>query len=407
MNASFVLKAGLCYRRRVTAKAKQGAKGRNGGKQKQEAAQVQRSGVVALIGRPNVGKSTLLNAALKQPLAIVSPQPQTTRVQMLGIVHHGSAEIAFLDTPGLHKPRTELGRRMNQAARDAVQDADVIVFVTDIPVKVAKAVRGERKEAKAGEQKSAEKQAKSNAEDAIVKIEIHPGDRVLLSDLPEQTPVLLVLNKVDRLKDKKLLLPVLQSYSELRAFSAMVPVSARRADGVLRVLDEVAALCPEGEFKYGPDEMTDKPMRFFAAEYVREQILKATLAEVPHAAAVVVERYAEPAKEGAAIQIDATIHVEREGQKKILIGAQGAMLKRIGTDARKRLEALTESSVYLKLWVRVTPDWRQSKAMLEELFESKSGHSPDAELGDSDEALAIDTESSAGDDEDAGEEEQA
>lgn len=386
MNASFVLKAGLCYRRRVTAKAKQGAKGRDGGKRKQEAAQVQRSGVVALIGRPNVGKSTLLNAALKQPLAIVSPQPQTTRVQMLGIVHHGSAEIAFLDTPGLHKPRTELGRRMNQAARDAVQDADVIVFVTDIPVKVAKAVRGEP------------------TEEMIPKIEIHPGDRVLLSDLPEQTPVLLVLNKVDRLKDKKLLLPVLQSYSELRPFSAMVPVSARRADGVLRVLDEVAALCPEGEFKYGPDEMTDKPMRFFAAEYVREQILKATLAEVPHAAAVVVERYAEPAKEGAAIQIDATIHVEREGQKKILIGAQGAMLKRIGTDARKRLEALTESSVYLKLWVRVTPDWRQSKAMLEEWFESKSGHSPDAELGDSDEALAIDTESSAND---AGEEEQA
>ncbi len=183
-------------------------------------------------------------------------------------------------------------------------------------------------------------------------------------------------------------------------------VSARRSDGVARVLDEVSALCPEGEFRYAADELTDKPMRFFAAEYVREQILRATEKEVPHATAVVVERYVEPSS-GGQVQIDATIHVERAGQKKILIGAGGAMLKRIGTDARKRLEALVGGPIYLKLWVRVTPDWRQSKAMLEEFFESKSGQAPDAVLGgpsdvSPDRTEALDDE--AGDD-GAGEEE--
>jgi GTP-binding protein Era len=306
-----------------------------------------RSGTVALIGRPNVGKSTLLNAALGQPLAAVSPVPQTTRTSLLGVVHHGTAELALLDTPGLHRPRTELGRVMNASAREAARGADVIVFMAEVP-------------------KTEVLQRAAERATGAAPPRVHPGDATLLADLPEGVPAVLVLNKVDRVRDKGLLLPILQAFERIRPFAALVPISALRTDGVAVVLDEIAKLLPEGPWRYGEDDVTDRPVRFFAAEYVREQILRATQDEVPHATAVGIERFLEPAGKGA-VQIDATIHVERPGQKKILVGAGGAMLKRIGTEARLRIEELIGRKVNLKLWVRVTADWRESAKQIEEL----------------------------------------
>ncbi len=318
-----------------------------------EATGPSRSGTVALVGRPNVGKSTLLNAALQQPLAIVSKTPQTTRDALLGVVHHGSAEIALLDTPGLHRPRTQLGRVMNASARDAARRADVVVFVTDV---APRTVRTQDDEAKP----------------VTRPLLPHPGDLVLLADLAPDRPVLLVLNKVDLLRDKKQMLPLLEAYGRVRNFDAIVPVSAQREDGITRVLDEIARHLPEGPFRYGADDVTDKPARFFAAEYVREQILRATQDEVPHASAVTVDQYAEPRAPGAAVQIDATIHVERTGQKRILIGTGGAMMKRIGIAARERIEDLVGGKVVLRLWVSVTPDWRESLPRLKELGYGKN-----------------------------------
>jgi GTP-binding protein Era len=321
---------------------------------------------VAIIGRPNVGKSTLLNAALEQPLAIVTPMPQTTREALLGVVHHGDAEIALLDTPGLHRAKTELGRRMNNSAREAARGADVIVFMTDVPQRLA--TKGT---------------AIETGDDArLAPARVHPGDLTLLADLKDGAPVILVLNKIDRFRDKAEMLPLLEVLGKAHPFVSIVPISARHEDGVSFVLDEVAKLLPEGAWRFDADEVTDKPTRFFAAEYVREQILLATEAEVPHAAAVVIDQYLEPAggasgagqtkKQKPVVRIDATIHVERPGQKKILIGHGGEMLKRIGIEARRRIEELIGQQINLKLWVRVTPDWRQSTVALAELGYSKA-----------------------------------
>jgi GTPase len=321
----------------------------------EKALRARRAGTVALVGRPNVGKSTLLNAALQHPLAIVSPTPQTTRDALLGVARHCGAEIAFLDTPGLHRPRTELGRVMNHAAREALRRADAIVFVTDVPDR--KHTRpARRRPAGAGPSKPPE----------APPLLPHPGDLTLLADLGSTAPVVLVVNKIDRLRNKAELLPLLDALGRVRELAAVVPVSALREDGVDRMLDEVVRLLPEGDFRFGEDDLTDRPARFFAGEYVREQILCATEAEVPHAAAVVIDQFIEPPGDRA-LQIDATIHVERSGQKKIIIGRGGEMLKRIGTAARMRIEELTGRPVNLKLWVRVTPSWRESPRDLTEL----------------------------------------
>jgi GTP-binding protein Era len=298
-----------------------------------------RSGTVALIGRPNVGKSTLLNGALQHKLSIVSPAPQTTRDSILGIVHRGSAEIALVDTPGLHRARNELGRVMNETAREAARTADVVVFVIEVPPGGASR-RGPG---------------------------AHPGDVALLADIATDRPTILVVNKIDHAKDKTALLPLIEAYAKLRDFVAVVPVSALRPSAPDRILDEVAKLLPERAWRFGPDDLTDRPVRFFAAEYVREQILRATQAEVPHAVAVFIDRYLEPVDAAGVIQVDATISVERPGQKRILIGTAGEMLKLVGTKARLRIEELTGQRVNLKLWVRVAPAWRQSRAQLEEL----------------------------------------
>lgn len=301
---------------------------------------VVRAGTVAIVGRSNVGKSTLLNAALEQPLAVVSRRPQTTRTPLLGIVRHAGSEIGFLDTPGLHKAESRLGREMNRSARDAVRDADVVLFVVALPPNVKGDVRP------------------------------HPGDLSLLADMPADKPVVLAVNKIDVIRDKRLMLPLLATLAstfeqssaeggEVRRFAAVVPVSARTNDGVDRVLDELARLLPEGGARYEEDALTDRPMRHFAAEYVREAILRATAEEVPHAVAVTIDEYVEPSRSGEVTRVSATIHVEREGQKRILIGEKGAMLKRIGTEARARIEELVGGQIHLALWVRVTEGWRE------------------------------------------------
>jgi GTPase len=300
---------------------------------------VRRSGTAAIIGRSNVGKSTLLNAALRQALAIVTPTPQTTRDRILGVVRHGDAQIALLDTPGLHKAKSRLGKRMNAAARHALQGADVMIFMAQVP-------KGQEAP------------------------QPHPGDLTLLKDLGMQTPTVLVINKVDQWKDKSKLLPLLQSWQAVREFAAIVPISARRTDGVESVLDEVAKLLPERGAPYDEDFLTDRPLRFFAAEYVREQVIRSTSQEVPHSVAVSIERYDEM---GTVVQIEATIHCARSGQRAILIGTKGQRMKEIGIAARKRIEALLERQVNLKLWVKVSEGWADSPQSMEEI-----GYDPEA-----------------------------
>src|SRR5690606_39196478 len=279
-----------------------------------------RFGTVSIVGRTNVGKSTFLNAVLGEDLAIVSPLPQTTRDTLLGVVTREDAQIAFVDTPGLHEPKSELGRRMNLQALDALRGTDAVLFMTDTDV----LLRGS----------------------GTKPPEIAAEDRDIVARLPKETPVVLVVNKVDRVKNKPLLLPLLEAWSKLHDFRAIVPTSVLRDDGVDRVLDELVALLPESEPAYAADTLTDRPMQFFVREYVREQILNATRGEVPHAVAVTVDRY----EEGRIPRIAATIHVEKPGQRKILVGEGGAMLRRIGTAARKRIEHLVGKHVYLELF---------------------------------------------------------
>jgi len=291
-----------------------------------------RAGRVALVGLPNVGKSSLLNALLGEHIAITSPHPQTTRETVRGILTRGNTQFVIFDTAGLHEPRTQLGRRMIGAARQAAHDADVIVVLVEAPRE------GQAPHARA-------------------------DDRALLADLPGR-PAVLAINKVDRCKDKSVLLPMIASLTQSHRFAATVPVSAKRADGLDRLLDEVGTLLPEQPLIFEPDTLSDQPMRFFVAEFVREQILKHTRQEVPHGVAVFVERFEE---RGPVTLIEASIHVAREPHKKILIGAEGRMLKSIGTAARARIEGMLSRKVNLQLRVRATPGWMDDVARLREL----------------------------------------
>ncbi|HEY1695576.1 MAG TPA: GTPase Era [Polyangiaceae bacterium] len=289
-----------------------------------------RSGRVALLGRANVGKSTLLNALLGEPIAITSQHPQTTRDAVRGVLTAGDTQYVFVDTPGLHEARTRLGHRMNDTAREQARDADVVVLV--------------------------------------VEPWADPADLALARGL-EGPPALLVVNKIDRVKDKTKLLPVLSAFAEAHAFAATVPMSAKRANGTDRLLKELRELLPEQPYLYEADTLSDQPVRFFVAEFVREQILAHTRQEVPHGVAVVVERF----DEGQDLpRIELAIHVARESHKGILVGAKGNMMKRIGTAARLRVESMLGKHVHLKLWVRVTPDWMNDPSKLRELGYGKT-----------------------------------
>ncbi len=288
-----------------------------------------RSGRVALLGRPNVGKSTLLNALLGEPIAIISSHPQTTRDVVRGVMTRGDTQYVFLDTPGVHSAKNRLGTWMNEAARGQAREADVVVLLVE-----------------------PEWGPNMNAADLTLAREL------------EGVPTVLVINKIDRLKDKTKLLPILAAFGEAHTFAATVPMSAKRSDGLERLLKELRELLPEQPFLYEPDTLSDQPVRFFVAEFVREQILQHTRQEVPHGVAVVVERFDESTD---VPHIEIAIHVAREGHKGILVGAKGNMMKRIGTSARMRVEKMLGRKVHLKLWVRTTPDWMNDPAMLRDL----------------------------------------
>jgi GTPase len=335
-----------------------------------------RSGFVSIIGRPNAGKSTLLNALLGQKLAIVTHKPQTTRTRILGVLEvpakkkgkgpkadagHPAAQVVLVDTPGVHKPATQLDRRMMQEVTDALESRDAVLFIVDATHRLPKE---EAKEDSAST-KITGRMALSAAEDNYALSLVKRLD----------CPVVLVLNKIDAVP-RPALLPLIGHWSAQHTFADVVPISARKKDGLDTLLDRVIALLPEGQRYFPRDQVTDQPERFLAAELIREKILVLTGEEVPYAAAVVIERYEEPAhgakKRGAnaklpVTKIAATIYCERAGQKAILIGKQGSMLKQIGTAARKDIESLLGTRVFLELFVKVQPEWRSSRGFVEEL----------------------------------------
>lgn len=309
-----------------------------------------RFGTIALFGRSNVGKSTFLNAVLEQDLAIVSSRPQTTRDALLGVVTRADAQLAFVDTPGVHRPKTELGRRMNHAAFEAARTTDAVLFMTDVGTLLRRSPKPD--------------------EDPI-----DAEDRDLIGRLPapKQVPTLLLINKVDLLRDKPKLLPLLTALQALRDFHAIIPLSARNSDGIESVLSQLVPLMPEGPAGYAADTLTDRPTSYFAREYVREQVLAATAGEVPHAVAVSVDSY----EEGPVVRILATLHVDKVGQRRILVGNGGSKIKEIGMAARARIEALVGRQVYLELFVRVSPRWKDAPRQLAEL-----GYTPGADAND-------------------------
>lgn len=307
-----------------------------------------RFGTVAIVGRTNVGKSTFLNQCLGERLAIVSPLPQTTRDDLLGVLNLNDVQIAFTDTPGLHRPKTELGRRMNAIALETVRSHDVILFVTDV-----------------------ERLARLRSKRAPDRDPIHPDDRGLLQALSPEIPSLLMVNKVDLIRDKGRLLPLMAEFQNAFPFSAIVPTAVGKGLGVKEVLDALLALLPSGEAQYPPDTLTDKPATFFARESIREQIMQLTRREVPHAVAVTIDRFEEREK---LTVIQATIHVEKVGQRAILVGHKGAQIKEIGTRARKHLEELLGQKLHLELFVRVTERWKDVPRQLQELgYEHSQG----------------------------------
>ena len=289
-----------------------------------------KSGTVAFVGRPNAGKSTLMNRLLEEKLAIVSDKPQTTRHRIVGILSGERGQMVFYDTPGLHRPLHRLNRQMIRHAMDALNDADVVCLVVDVKEKFGK------------------------------------GDAYMLELMDRvKTPRLLLLNKIDLVKKSKLL-PRIAEYAEGGRFEELIPISAATGDGAERVLDAIFARLPEGPALYDPELLTIHPERFLVAERIREKVLEQTAQEVPFATAVLIERWEEDTAKDL-VRIYASILVEREGQKKIIVGAGGSRVKAIGIAARADLEEFLEKQVFLQLHVRVEDRWRENPRILAEL----------------------------------------
>ncbi len=284
-----------------------------------------RAGFVAIAGRPNAGKSTLLNALVGEKVAITAPQAQTTRTSIQGVLTSPDSQIVFIDTPGIHKSDTLFNKRMMSTVRDALHGRDLVLFLAD----AAKPVGAE--------------------------------DELAVSALVHSEKTLLVLNKIDRVADKRLLLPLIQRYTELFPFLQAVPISARTGDGVDELKRIIIDNLPDSPALFPDDHLTDQPLRFMAAEIIRESILRATREEVPHAVAILIDTW-EDAKQ--LTRIAATIHVERAGQKAILIGEKGQLLKQIGTESRLNIEQLIGHKVFLSLFVKVKPKWREDPEFL-------------------------------------------
>jgi len=293
------------------------------------------SGFVCILGRPNAGKSTLLNALVGERLAIISPKPQTTRNRIQGILHipkqgkRSGAQVVLIDTPGVHKPDTSLGRKMMHEVREAIEGCDLILLVIDITRRL------------------------SHEDQAAIQMGQQAG-----------TPVFLLLNKIDLLKDKKKLLPIIDEYQRLHAFQEIIPLSALKKDGLQVLLEKIVNALPPGPKYFSEDQITDQPIRFMAAEIIREHVLLGTKEEVPYATSVIVDGFQE---EPRLTRVSATIYCERDGQKAILVGKGGQMLKKIGTASRLDMERMLSKKVFLELFVKVQPGWRDSRSFVEEL----------------------------------------
>jgi len=294
------------------------------------------SGFVCILGRPNAGKSTLLNALVGEKLAIISPKPQTTRNRILGILHvkkqkgRPGGQVILIDTPGVHKPDSSLGRKMMAEVHEALEGCDLILVIVD----------GARRR--------------------------EPADQFLLDMVARSgTPSFLLLNKIDLLRQEKAkLLPLIEEYSKLHEFRQVLPLSARKRDGLDVLVEKLIAALPEGPKYFPEDQVTDQPARFMAAEIIREQILLETREELPYATTVIIEQFEEGAK---LTRIAAAIFCERESQKGILVGKGGQMLKKIGTEARLQMEKMLGTKVFLELFVKVRSGWRDSREFVDDL----------------------------------------
>jgi len=294
------------------------------------------SGFVCILGRPNAGKSTLLNALVGEKLAIVSPKPQTTRNRILGIIQvpkqkgRAGGQVVLIDTPGVHTPDSSLGKKMMGEVREAMDGCDLVLLIVDASKKS------------------------------------RPDDQAVLEILKRsKTPAFLLLNKIDLIRGGKgKLLPIMAEYSKRHRFEQVIPLSARRGEGLDLLIDKLIRTLPEGPHYFPDDQMTDQPARFMAAEIIREQVLMETSEEVPYATTVVIEQF----EEGKTLtRIAAAIYCEREGQKGILVGKGGKMLKKIGTAARLQIEKMVGTKVFLELFVKVKADWRESHEFVEQL----------------------------------------
>jgi GTPase len=284
-----------------------------------------RTGFVSIAGRPNAGKSTLLNALIGEKLAITARQAQTTRTSVQGALTTPEAQIIFVDTPGIHKSDTLFNKRMMETVRSALQERDLVLFVADATKPITE------------------------------------EDRHAIGVLKGGANALLVLNKIDRLADKRLVLPLIAEYSELHQFLEAVPVSASKKDGLDELRRVIVKYLPEGQPLFPEDYLTDQPIRFLAAEIIREKILRIAHHEVPHAVAVTIDQWQEKPR---LTRISATIHVERPGQKSILIGTRGEVMKKVGTEAREELERMAGTKIFLELFVKVKKNWREDPAFL-------------------------------------------
>lgn len=287
---------------------------------------VSKCGYVAIVGRPNVGKSTLLNTLIGKKISIISPKPQTTRNQILGIKTIGDTQIVYIDTPGLHDDeKRAMNRYMNRLASSVILDADVIVFIIEATRWLA-------------------------------------DDELVLKKITEaKAPVILVINKIDKLNDKKDILPLIKKYQEKYAFAHIIPISAKRKENLDALENTLLNMMPEGPHLFPDEQITDKSERFQIGEIIREKVIRATEQELPYSTAVVVESMKE---EGKLLEISAIIWVEREGQKPIVIGKNGERLKSIGTAARKEIVKLLGKKIFLRLWVKVKSHWTDDERVL-------------------------------------------
>lgn len=287
----------------------------------------EKCGYVAIIGRPNVGKSTLLNQLIGKKISITSPKPQTTRNQILGIKTVGDAQAVFIDTPGIHQAeKRAMNRYLNRLASSVITDADVIVFMID-------------------------------------GLRWHEDDEMVLQKLQvAKSPVILVLNKIDKFKDKSRLLPFMNELKSKYDFKTIIPISAKKKDNVAELQKEIMDLLPDGAHFFPDDQVTDKNISFQVAELIREKLISATVEEIPYATTVTIDSIEDEEK---ILKVSAIIWVERESQKPIVIGKDGERLKKIGTLARKEIEKLIEKKAFLRLWVKVKSDWTDNESVLQ------------------------------------------